>query len=85
MAIVSHHEDPSTFGKDFFLGCFALALIGVILFICIPVLVFILKVSLILVIPIGLLIIIIVFIAFFGRIIRLVGKRRGTDDKGRID
>jgi len=71
----NHIDEASKFGKDFFLGCFAITLIGVILFVLIPILIFVLKVSLLLVIPIGFLIVIIVFIAFFGRIIRLIRKK----------
>jgi hypothetical protein len=64
-----------TFSRDFFTGCLALVLIGIILFILIPVLVFALKLSVLVVLPIGFLAALVIFTAFFGRIINVLRKK----------
>jgi hypothetical protein len=63
------------FSKDFLTGCLALVLIGTILFILIPLLIFVLKLSVLVVLPIGFLAAVVIFTAFFGRIINLLRKR----------
>ena len=63
------------FSKDFLTGCLALVLIGTILFILIPLLIFVLKLSVLVVIPIGLFAALLIFTAFFGRIINILRKR----------
>ena len=63
------------FGRDFLTGCLALVSIGTILFILIPLLILVLKLSVLVVLPIGLLAAVVIFTAFFGRIINLVRKR----------
>ena len=63
------------FSKDFLTGCLALVLIGTILFILIPLLILVLKVSVLVVIPIGLFAALVIFTAFFGRIINVLRKR----------
>ena len=63
------------FSKDFLTGCLALVLIGTILFILIPLLIFVLKLSVLVVIPIGLFAALVIFTAFFGRIINILRKR----------
>ncbi|MCG6982219.1 MAG: hypothetical protein LJE88_12495 [Deltaproteobacteria bacterium] len=70
-------EDPEEhkFSKDFLTGCLALVLIGTILFILIPLLIFVLKLSVLVVIPIGLFAALVIFTAFFGRIINILRKR----------
>ena len=62
------------FSKDFLTGCLALVLIGTILFILIPLLIFVLKLSVMVVIPIGLFAALVIFTAFFGRIINILRK-----------
>ena len=64
-----------TFGRDFLTGCLALVLIGIILFILIPLPIFVLKLSVLVVIPIGLFAALVIFRAFFGRIINILRKR----------
>jgi len=63
------------FSRDFLTGCLALVLIGTILFILIPLLILVLKVSVLVVIPIGLFAALVIFTAFFGRIINVLRKR----------
>ena len=64
-----------TFSRDFLTGCLALVLIGIILFILIPLLIFVLKLSVLVVLPIGFLAVLVIFTAFFGRIINVVRKK----------
>ena len=63
------------FTKDFLTGCLALVVIGLILFILIPLLVFVLKLSVMVVLPIGLIAAVVIFTAFFGRIINVLRRR----------
>jgi len=63
------------FSKDFLTGCLALVLIGIILFILIPLLIFVLKLSVLVVLPIGFIAAVVIFTAFFGRIINVLRKR----------
>ena len=63
------------FSKDFLTGCLALVVIGLILFILIPLLVFVLKLSVLVALPIGLIAAVVIFTAFFGRIINVLRKR----------
>ena len=63
------------FTRDFLTGCLALVVIGLILFILIPLLVFVLKLSVMVVLPIGLIAAVVIFTAFFGRIINVLRKR----------
>ena len=63
------------FSKDFLTGCLALVVIGLILFIFIPLLVFVLKLSVLVALPIGLIAAVVIFTAFFGRIINVLRKR----------
>ncbi|MGD8371360.1 MAG: hypothetical protein JSV47_07420 [Deltaproteobacteria bacterium] len=63
------------FSRDFLTGCLALVLIGLILFILIPLLVFVLKLSVMVVVPIGLIAAVVIFTAFFGRIINVLRKK----------
>ena len=63
------------FGRDFLTGCLALVVIGIILFILVPLLVLVLKLSVLIVLPIGFLAAVVIFTAFFGRIINILRKR----------
>lgn len=63
------------FGRDFLTGCLALVLIGTILFILIPLLVLVLKLSVLVVLPIGFLAALVIFTAFFGRIVNILRKK----------
>jgi hypothetical protein len=74
---MEHDQRPAerTFSRDFLTGCLALVLIGIILFILIPLLIFVLKLSVLIVLPIGFLTALVIFTAFFGRIINVVRKR----------
>jgi hypothetical protein len=63
------------FSKDFLTGCFALTLIGLILFILIPLLVVVLKLSVLVVVPAGLFAALVIFTAFFGRIINILRRK----------
>ena len=68
-------QHEHTFSRDFLTGCLALVLIGIILFVLIPVLIFALKLSVLVVIPLGLFAALVIFTAFFGRIINILRKR----------
>ncbi len=76
-AMMEKNDKPGeyTFSKDFLTGCSALVLIGIILFILIPLLIFVLKLSVLVVVPIGFLAAVVIFTAFFGRIINILRKR----------
>ena len=63
------------FSQDFLTGCLALVIIALILFILIPLLVFVLKLSILVVLPIGLIAAVVIFTAFFGRIINVLRRR----------
>jgi hypothetical protein len=63
------------FGRDFLTGCLALVVIGIILFILVPLLVLVLKLSVLIVLPIGFLAALVIFTAFFGRIVNILRKR----------
>jgi hypothetical protein len=75
--ITGNSEKPAghKFSQDFLTGCLALVLIGIILFILIPLLIFVLKLSVMVVLPIGLLAALVIFTAFFGRIINILRQR----------
>ena len=68
-------SDEQQFGKDFLTGCLSIILIGVILFILIPLLILVLKVSVLVAVPIGFVVAVIIFTAFFGRIINTLRKK----------
>ena len=68
-------REEHQFGKDFLTGCLAIIVIGIILFILIPLLIFVLKVSVLVAVPIGLVAALIIFTAFFGRIINMLRKK----------
>ena len=68
-------HDEHQFGKDFLTGCLAIVVIGIILFILIPLLIFVLKVSVLVAVPIGLVAALVIFTAFFGRIINMLRKK----------
>ena len=72
-----NHEqvNGSRFGKDFKTGCLAIVAIFVVVFILAPVAIFVLRISLALVLPIALIILIIIFTAFFGRIINTIIRK----------
>ena len=63
------------FSQDFLTGCLALVVIGIILFILIPLLVFVLKLSVLVALPIGLIAAVVIFTAFFGRIINVLRRK----------
>jgi hypothetical protein len=63
------------FGRDFLTGCLALVVIGIILFILVPLLVLVLKLSVLIVLPIGFLAALVIFTAFFGRIVNILRKK----------
>ena len=63
------------FGRDFLTGCLALVVIGIILLILVPLLVLVLKLSVLIVVPIGFLAALVIFTAFFGRIVNILRKR----------
>ncbi|MGD8315965.1 MAG: hypothetical protein PVJ11_07100 [Syntrophobacterales bacterium] len=63
------------FGKDFLTGCFALIVIGLILFVLVPLLIFVLKLSVLVAIPLGLVAAFVIFTAFFGRIINILRRK----------
>ena len=63
------------FTQDFLTGCLALVGIGLILFILIPLLVFVLKLSVMVVLPIGFIAAVVIFTAFFGRIINVLRRK----------
>jgi ABC-type bacteriocin/lantibiotic exporter with double-glycine peptidase domain len=63
------------FSKDFFTGCLALIVIGLILFILVPLLIFVLKLSVLVAVPIGLVAAFVIFTAFFGRIINILRRK----------
>jgi len=67
--------DEYKFGRDFLTGCLALVVIGIILFILVPLLVLVLKLSVLIVLPIGFLAALVIFTAFFGRIVNILRKR----------
>ena len=69
------YKEEHKFSKDFLTGCLALVLIGTILFILIPLLIFVLKLSVLVVLPIGFLAAVVIFTAFFGRIINVLRKK----------
>ena len=71
----SEQPDAHQFSKDFLTGCLALVVIGLILFILIPLLIFVLKLSVLVALPIGLIAAVVIFTAFFGRIINVLRKR----------
>jgi hypothetical protein len=68
-------HDEHQFGKDFLTGCLAIIVIGIILFILIPLLIFVLKVSVLVAVPVGLVAALVIFTAFFGRIINILRKK----------
>ena len=68
-------HDEHQFGKDFLTGCLAIIVIGIILFILIPLLIFVLKVSVLVAVPIGFVAALVIFTAFFGRIINTLRKK----------
>ena len=68
-------SDEHQFSKDFLTGCLSIILIGVILFIFIPLLILVLKVSVLVAVPIGFVVAVIIFTAFFGRIINTLRKK----------
>ena len=63
------------FGRDFLTGCLALVVIGIILLILVPLLVLVLKLSVLVVLPIGFLAALVIFTAFFGRIVNILRKK----------
>jgi len=67
--------DARQFGKDFLTGCLALIAIAVIILVLIPLLIFVLKVSAIVAVPLGFILILVIFTAFFGRIINILRRR----------
>ncbi|MEE9531022.1 MAG: hypothetical protein V3W52_08530 [Syntrophobacteria bacterium] len=75
--ITGNSEKPveHKFTKDFLTGCLALVVIGLILFILIPLLVLVLKLSVMVALPIGLIAAVVIFTAFFGRIINVLRRR----------
>ncbi|MFO7930667.1 MAG: hypothetical protein R6U97_04615 [Desulfosalsimonas sp.] len=64
----------SGFLKDFSVGCAALVLLGILVFVLVPLIIIGFKIALWLAVPVAALILIVLFVALFGRFISNAGK-----------